>query len=109
MVTCPPDLEGVFEELANATTINNNDNVLKGAFEYMVDANLSDTNDWYLDYVGGVVKPFVLQMRKKPTFVAADNPDSPNVFMKKKFLYGSEARYNVGYALWQFSIMTTNS
>lgn len=109
LVTIPPDLEGVFEELANATLINNTTNVLKGAFEYRVDPFLSDTNDWYVDYVGGVIKPFIFQNRKPVDFVAQDQPDSESVFMRRKIRYGTEARYNVGYALWQYSILITNT
>ena len=108
--TIPPDLEGVFEQLANATMIGSTDNVLKGAFTYNVDQYLSDVNDWYLDYIGGFIKPFVFQNRKSPEFVQLDNPNTTEmVFMRKKLAFGVEARYNVGYGLWQYSIMTTNT
>jgi len=110
LVTIPPDLEGVVEEVANATTINNTDNVLKGAFEYIVDQYIGDTNDWYLDYAGAPVKPFVVQIRKRPVFVAMDNQEaSDSTFLRKRYLYGVEARYNAGLGLWQLSIKTTNT
>ena len=108
-VTCPPDLEGVFEALATSTMIGTSDNTLKGAFTYIVDPYLTDPTDWYLDYVGSPVKPFVVQMRKRPQFVGMDDPTAEKVFMQKKFLYSVEARYNVGYGLWQYSIKTTNT
>lgn len=110
LVTCPPDLEGVFEELANAAFIANTENVLKGAFQFAVDSYLTDTNDWYLDYVGAPIKPFILQMRKRPDFVSLTNADaSEMVFMRRKLAFSVEARYNVGYGLWQHSLKTTNT
>lgn len=108
-VVCPPDLQGAFEELLNATTIGNTTNVLKGAATLKVNQYLTDVNDWFLLNVGAPLKPFIAQMRKRPEFVALDNPNaSETVFMKKKFLYGVEARYNAGYGLWQFGVQTTN-
>lgn len=110
LVTIPPDLEGVFEELANATFISNTENVLKGAFQYVVDPYLTDATDWFLDYVGAPIKSFILQMRKRPDFVALDTPEaSETAFLRRKYLYSVEARYNVGYGLWQYSILTTNA
>ena len=32
-----------------------------------------------------------------------DNPDDPNVFNNKQFLYGTDARWNVGFAFPQFA------
>ena len=110
LCTIPADLEGVFEELANATLISNTTNVLKGAFDYQIDPYLTDANDWYLDYIGAPIKPFVFQNRKRPDFVALDNPNTTeSVFMRKKLAYGVEARYNAGYGFWQYSILTTNT
>jgi phage major head subunit gpT-like protein len=49
------------------------------------------------------VKPMILQMRKRPEFVAMDRPDDENVFMRKKFRYGVDDRKNVGFGLWQLA------
>jgi phage major head subunit gpT-like protein len=109
LAVIPPLLERPFRELANATMISNTTNVLAGTFQYMVDPYLTDVNDWFLDYVGAPMKPYVVQMRKKPTFVALEDPNSSeSVFMRKKFAYSVEARYNVGYGLWQYSVQTAN-
>ncbi len=103
----PPDLEKVFDELNNPAP---GSTVPKTPITYEIDPYLTDTNDWYLDYVGAPIKPFILQMRKKPDFVSLENPNTSEiVFMKKKVLFGIEARYNTGYALWQYSIKTTNT
>ena len=57
---------------------------------------------WFLVDDTRALKPIIFQERKKPEFVAKDNPDDETVFWKKEFVYGTDARYNVGYGFWQF-------
>jgi phage major head subunit gpT-like protein len=110
VITAPPDLQGAFEELLNATMLNNSSNVLAGAARLVVDARLSDTNDWYLDYSGNMVKPFINQVRQSPVFVSLTDPNaSDRVFLIKEFLYGVEERRAVDYGLWQYSVKVTNT
>lgn len=56
---------------------------------------------WFLIDDTRAIKALILQMRKEPEFVARDEITSDNVFNKKRFEYGTDARYNVGYGLWQ--------
>ncbi|KQC03146.1 MAG: hypothetical protein APR55_07110 [Methanolinea sp. SDB] len=58
---------------------------------------------WYLLDLSRPIKPIVLQIRKRPEFVAMDKPDDENIFMRKKFRYGVDDRKNVGYGLWQLA------
>jgi phage major head subunit gpT-like protein len=58
---------------------------------------------WYLLDLSRPLKPIILQVRKRPEFVAMDRPDDENVFMRKKFRYGVDDRKNVGYGLWQLA------
>ena len=59
---------------------------------------------WYLLDETRPLKPMVHQQRKKPQFVARTDPqNSDHVFMKKEFLYGVDARCNVGFGLWQMA------
>jgi len=58
---------------------------------------------WYLMDLSRPIKPIVLQIRKRPQFVAQDRPDDKNAFMRKKFRYGVDDRKNVGYGLWQLA------
>lgn len=115
LVMCPSGLLGTFEELMTAAQIGNTTNVLKGAFSLWVNPYLDiltggDANDWYLFYVASPVMPFIMQMRKRPEFVSLqDSNSSEVVFMRKKFYFGVEARYNVGYGLWQFAQKITNT
>jgi len=58
---------------------------------------------WYLLDLSRPIKPIILQIRKRPEFVAMDRPDDENVFMRRKFRYGADDRKNVGYGLWQLA------
>jgi phage major head subunit gpT-like protein len=58
---------------------------------------------WYLMATKGIVKPLIEQTRKEPEFVARDNLDDDNVFFNKEFVYGTDARGNVGYGFWQMA------
>lgn len=58
---------------------------------------------WFLMDLSRPVKPIILQRRKPPEFVALDQPQDDNVFMRNKFLYGVDDRKNVGFGLWQLA------
>lgn len=58
---------------------------------------------WYLMDLSRPIKPLVLQIRKRPEFVALDSPDDESVFMRKKYRYGVDDRKNVGFGLWQLA------
>ena len=58
---------------------------------------------WYLcDLSMAITRPIVLQMRKRPdNIVRMDKDEDANVFMRKEFLYGIDARYAAAYGFWQ--------
>lgn len=56
---------------------------------------------WFLAVTKRTIKPIVWTNRKPWNFIAKDNVNDENVFMKKEFLYGADARYNVGYGFPQ--------
>lgn len=58
---------------------------------------------WYLLCTRRAIKPMILQKRKPWSFVAKDDPTDSNVFDRKEFVYGAEARLNVGYGFWQLA------
>lgn len=60
-------------------------------------------NPWFLLDLSHAIKPIILQIRKRPEFVAMDKPDTDNVFMRKKYRYGVDDRKNVGFGLWQIA------
>jgi phage major head subunit gpT-like protein len=49
------------------------------------------------------VKPFIYQERKAPVFVSQTNPEADDVFTRKKFKFGAEARAAGGYGFWQLA------
>lgn len=106
----PPALEGTIKQILNAEYIvatfganaatGSQTNVLKGTADYLVIPELAGADTtWYLADVSKPVKPFVFQLRKSPQLVSLTDPTSENVFMRKKFIYGVDARGNAGFSL----------
>lgn len=56
---------------------------------------------WFLMDPGRAIKAVIYQERQANQFVPMDKIDDENVFMRKEFLYGVDARSNVGFGLWQ--------
>lgn len=58
---------------------------------------------WYLLDTSRSLKPIIFQDRKKPNFVALNQEDDQNVFMRAEYVYGVDARNNVGFGFWQMA------
>ncbi len=59
---------------------------------------------WFLLDVSRVLKPVILQVRRDfGDIVAKDKPTDDNVFDRNEYIYGVDARMNVGYGLWQLA------
>lgn len=56
---------------------------------------------WFLIDTSTGVMPVLYQRRAEFDFVALDTQDKEPVFMKKKFLYGTDARMVFGPGVWQ--------
>ena len=100
----PPALE----DTANALMTNDRledgkPNPYKGTAEVVCDARLTSDTAWFLLDTTKPVKPLIFQERKKPSFVQQTDPQTDNVFMRKKFLFGAEARAAGGYGFWQLA------
>lgn len=103
----PPELEWTARELLQAERdASGATNILRGAIpNIIVSPYLADTNNWFVLDASKPVKPLIFQMRKRPEFVSMDDPkQSETVFMRKEYLYGVDARYNVGYGLYQLAV-----
>ena len=72
--------------------------------QYAVSNVQAGTGDaWFLMDLSRAVKPIIFQKRKEYDFVGMVDPRHPNVFMQKEFVYGVDARVNVGFGLWQLA------
>jgi len=59
---------------------------------------------WFLLDVSRVIKPIILQVRRDfGDLVAKDKPTDDNVFDENEYVYGVDARMNVGYSFWQLA------
>lgn len=58
---------------------------------------------WFLVDDMRALKPILFQDRKPYNFVRKDRPEDDNVFDRRMFKYGTDARYNVGFGFWQFA------
>ena len=58
---------------------------------------------WYLLDTSRAIKPLIYQERQAPILVRKDREDDDNVFFDRSFLYGTHARGNAGFGLWQLA------
>ena len=97
---CSSDLEN--DKLTDQST-----NPYKGTATVLVNPRLTSTTQWMLHVTNRPLKPFIYQERKRPVFVQQTDPDTEDVFMRRKFKFGAEARAAGGYGLWQLSYGST--
>jgi phage major head subunit gpT-like protein len=64
---------------------------------------------WILADLRRPLKPFILQMRTPHKFTSFAKDSDEHVFMTRKFIYGSDARLNVGFGLWQQAYASLNT
>lgn len=58
---------------------------------------------WFLLSTKRMLKPLIFQKRREYQLVAMDDAKDENVFSRKEYRYGVDARCNVGYGLWQLA------
>ncbi len=66
------------------------------------DAEEGEGPAWFLMDASRYIKPVIFQDRRPFNFVSLDKPDDENVFNRKEFVYGTDARHNVGFGFPQF-------
>lgn len=100
----PPALEDVANLLMSVDKLEDGKpNPYKGTATVVVGDWLTSDTAWFLLDTTKPVKPFIYQSRKAPVFVEQTDPQADNVFKRKKFLFGAEARAAVGYGFWQLA------
>ena len=103
-----PALEATGKLLTgNPKLTDESPNPWQGTAELLVNPRITSTTQWMLHVTNRPVKPFIYQERAAPNFVQQTTEESDNVFMRKKFRFGAEARAAGGYGLWQLSYGST--
>lgn len=82
-------------------------NPYKGTAELVVWDEIESDTFWALLDTRKPVKPFIYQERKAPVFVQQTDPQAADVFSRKKYKFGAEARAAGGYGFWQLAWAST--
>jgi phage major head subunit gpT-like protein len=83
-------------------------NVLKGTADLLVNPYLAaNPTTWYVLDTSKPIKPFVFQLREAPQFTYLNQPTDSNVFFRREFIMGVNARGNAGYGLWFLAAMAS--
>lgn len=61
------------------------------------------SNPWFLLDTSRPLKPLIFQKRRDYALRALTDPGQENVFMRDEYLYGTDARANVGFGFWQMA------
>jgi len=69
----------------------------------------SPQTPWYLLCTRRPIRPVIFQRRKDYSLTRKDRREDDNVFMRDEYLYGVDARVNVGYGLWQLAVRSTKA
>lgn len=107
----PAALEGVAKIICEADKLQDNSpNPYKGTCKVLLNPALTSSTGWMLHVTNKQsVKPFIIQMRKAPTFVSQTDMNADDVFNKREFKYGAEARATGVYGFWQLSHGSTGT
>lgn len=106
----PPALETVGKMLLEMDKLaDDTPNPYKGTAKLLINPRLTSTTAWFLHVTSRPVKPFIYQERKAPVFVQQTDPQADDVFMRKEYKFGAEARAAGGYAFWQLSYGSTGA
>ena len=99
----PPALEDTARILMTAERLGDYPNPYRNTAEVVVSPWLTVATNWFLLDCTKPVRPFIYQERKAPTFVQQVGLDNDDVFNRRSFKYGAEARAAAGYGFWQLA------
>ena len=104
----PAALEAVALKLLNADKLEDDSpNPYQGTATLIVNPALTSDTAWFLHDTSKAIKPFIIQMRKRPVFVQQTSMENDDVFMKAEYKFGAEARATGIYGFWQLSVGST--
>lgn len=105
-----PSLETTGRMLCESPKLEDDSpNPFVGTAKLLVNPRLTSATQWMLHCTVRPLKPFIYQERKKPVFVSQTDMNADNVFSRKKYTFGAEARAAGGYAFWQMSVGSTGT
>ena len=83
-----------FAASGSTTGYGATDNPWAESASYLVVPELSGSNaaTWFLAATTGVAKPVIVQQRKRPTLTRLDRETDENVFNRREYIYGTDAR-----------------
>ncbi len=83
----------ILREVAG-TGVTATDNPWNGSAQLIVLPELSGEYEdlWFLAATSGVIKPVFVQQRKMPVLTALDRENDENVFARREYIYGTDAR-----------------
>lgn len=67
----------------------------------IIGAGTENGSPWYLIDTKTLMKPFIVQTRKKMQLYHANTPENPDVLLRRLFSYTIEWRGGFGYSFWQ--------
>lgn len=107
----PPALEAIARIICEKDKLQDNSpNPYQGTAVVEVNPGLTSATAYMLHVTKKQsIKPFIVQMRKKPVFVSQTSQENDDVFNRKKFKYGAEARATGLYGFWQLSAGSTGA
>ncbi|MEQ1967367.1 Mu-like prophage major head subunit gpT family protein [Xenorhabdus nematophila] len=104
----PPALEYTARALMTADRLEDGKvNLFKGTAEVVVEPRLTHDSRWYLLDTTKSIKPIIYQERKAPVMVEQTSLDSDDVFTRRQYKFGAEARAAGGYGFWQLAYGST--
>ncbi len=93
-------LNSTFYPVASAAGSKLATNVLKGALDLYVTPYLT-SGTWVVLDTKSVVKPLILQQRKKIEFSTL--LEGPDAYLRKKLFFGVDGRWEAAFGMWQFA------
>jgi phage major head subunit gpT-like protein len=90
--------------ITKAELIQQTTNINRGVVEPVMVPWFGNSTAWIIADTTRRVKPFIMQIRRQPEFVALQSPNDESVFERREFKFGVDDRKNVGFGLWQFAV-----
>ena len=111
LLEVPPALEATAMIISGAEKLaDDSPNPYRGTCRVKINPRLTSATAWMLHVSNrGAIKPFVIQTRKAPVFVSQTSMENDDVFNRRAYKFGAEARAAGAYGFWQLSWGSTGA